>query len=271
MITRISKFVLSSLFTVLLLSSCKEKLDLDIPDESPRLVVEGEVTTETDSSFVRLTLSSNYYAAVSLPVVNNAAVSVNGVAFSFNATKGAYVPPAGYVGKRDSSYALQIDYNGATYKAETKIEPLFRIDSLFQTWKKAEGFLKEGYSISYAAFDERPPIKYTFFKSGYFDTITQRDSFSRARTLFDNSLTPVAVPYVFEIPFTRFNSGDVYIAIFRSIDRAMFDFIQTLNQQNSGAPGPFQVPPANLPTNISNGGLGYFAGYDVKRFRYTVK
>jgi hypothetical protein len=89
--------------------------------------------------------------------------------------------------------------------------------------------------------------------------------------LFDNALTPANKPYVFEIPFTRFQTGDTYIAIFRSIDKNMFDFITAYGSQNPDIPGPFQVPPANLPTNIRGGGVGYFAGYDVKRFRYVVK
>ena len=47
--------------------------------------------------------------------------------------------------------------------------------------------------------------------------------------------------------------------------------VNEYNNQNSGAPGPFQTPPTNLPTNIKGGALGYFATYDYKRFDYTVK
>jgi hypothetical protein len=57
----------------------------------------------------------------------------------------------------------------------------------------------------------------------------------------------------------------------RSIDIKMRDFLAAYGSQNPNIPGPFQVPPANLPTNISGGAVGYFVGYDVKRFRYTFK
>jgi hypothetical protein len=148
---------------------------------------------------------------------------------------------------------------------------MFRVDSFFQVWKEAEGFLPAGYSISYAGFDDRPQTKYTYFINGYFDTIVQRDSFDNNKILFDNTITPINESYNFEIPFARFNSGDEYIAIFRSIDKNMFDFINAYNNQDPNIPGPFQTPPANLPTNIVGGAVGYFTGYDVQRWRYKVK
>lgn len=251
--------------------ACKEKIELEIPGAAPLLVVEAEVTTETDSSYVKLHLSSDYFSAADYPVVSNALVSVNGIPFGFDPIKNLYKPANGYKGKTDSTYRLTINYNGKTYTSAAKLEPMFRVDSFFQTYKKAEGFLPAGYSISYVGFDQRPKIKYTYFVNGYFDTITQRDSFDRSKILFNSDQTPINKTYQFEIPFTRFNPGDEYLYIFRSIDKNMNDFIEAFINQSSGAPGPFQVPPANLPTNITGGALGYFATYDVVRGRYKVK
>lgn len=256
---------------ILSLAACKEKVEIDMPDSDPLLVVEGEVTTEIDSSFVILTLSSNYYTADKSPIVTNANVSVNGVPFVYNPAKQKYLPAAGYVGKTDSIYTLNINANGQTYSAVTKLERMFRVDSFFQVWKEAEGFLPEGYALSYVGFDDRPQTKYTYFINGYFDTIVQRDSFDNNKILFDNTITPINQSYNFEIPFARFNSGDEYVAIFRSIDKNMFDFINAYNNQDPNIPGPFQTPPANLPTNLTGGAVGYFTGYDIQRWRYKVK
>jgi hypothetical protein len=262
----------SFLVAILLLIGCKEKINIQVADRDPILVVEGEVTTEADSSYVRLSLSTNYFVAGKPPIVNNATVNVNGVNFAFVPSQSLYRPAKGYLGKTDSIYNLLINYNNKTYSASTKLERMFKIDSFFQTWKEAEPpFLPSGYSVSYSAFDSRPQTKYTYFVNGYFDTITQRDSFGGNQILFDNSFTPINERYVFEIPFARFNAGDEYIAIFRSIDRNMNDFIAAYGNQNPNIPGPFQVPPANLPTNIVGGAVGYFAGYDVQRWRYRVK
>lgn len=271
------KKIFYSILVLTFLAACQEKIDLEVPGSEPILVVEAEVTTELDSSFVKLTLSSNYFGANNYPVVNNATVSVNGIPFTFDAGRKLYKPANGYVAKIDSTYNLIVNYNGNTFTAASKLDRMFQIvgDSLFQVFKPKEGFLKEGYSINYIGFDNRPPIKYTYFQLGYFDTIVQRDSFSDAKILFNNDVTPVGVPYAFELPFTRYQKGEEFFCIFRSCDKNMSDFIAAYNTQSSGAPGPFQVPAANLPTNIiapkNQKVVGYFATYDVKRYRYTVK
>jgi hypothetical protein len=253
------------------LSSCKEQIEIEMKDANPLLVVEGEVSTELDSSYVKLSLTTNYYNAESAPIIKTATVSVNGVPFNFVPSQNLYRPASGYIGKTDSIYNLLVQYDNRTYSAKTTLERMFRIDSFFQTWKEKEGFLDAGYSVSYAGFDDRPQKKYTYFINGYFDTIVQRDSMDKSPVLFDNSQTPVNKPYVFEIPFARFNSGDEYIAIFRSVDKNMNDFLSTYSEQDPNIPGPFQTPPANLPTNITGGAVGYFTAYDVKRWRYKVK
>jgi hypothetical protein len=265
------KTIYSLFITALLFVACKEKIDIQVGDRDPLLVVEAEVTTEIDSSYVKLSLSTNYFVAGLPPSVKSASVSVNGVPFVFIPSQDLYRPAKGYVGKTDSVYLLSISYNNKAYSATTKLERMFKVDSFFQTWKEAGGFLPAGYSISYAAFDDRTPIKYTYYLNGYYDTIVKRDSFDGNQILFDNSITPINKQFNFEIPFARFNSGDEYIAIFRSIDKNMNDFIAAYGNQNPDIPGPFQVPPANLPSNISGGAVGYFAGYDVKRWRYKVK
>ncbi len=269
------KFLKNPIFLLLagflFVASCKEKIDIDIPGAAPLLVVEAEVTTETDSSYVKLNLSSNYFSVADYPVVNNATVSVNGVPFNFDASRKLYTPGPGYVGKTDSTYNLLINYDGKTYTSQAKLERMFRVDSFFQTYKEAEGFLPAGYSVSYVGFDDRPRIKYTYFLNGFFDTIMHRDSFDRNKILFNSSQTPINQIYHFEIPFTRFNHGDIYLYIFRSIDKNMNDFIEAFVNQSPAIPGPFQVPPANLPTNITGGAVGYFATYDVVRGKYVVK
>lgn len=255
---------------VLMAASCKEAIDLDVPGGEKKMVVEAEVTTETDSSYVKLTWTADYYSRDPYPVIENANVTVNGVVFNYTG-KGIYRAPSPYVGKVGETYTLNIVHEGKTYGAKAVLEPMFRIDSIFQVFKPAEGFIPEGYSINYIGYDDRPKVKYTYFRLGYFDTIVQHDSISEMKILFDNEFTPRFVPFAFELPFTRFKVGEESVLIFRSIDKNMNDFISAYDTQTSGAPGPFQSPPANLPTNITGGAIGYFATYDVVRKRYTVK
>lgn len=257
------------------LFSCKEKIDLDVPGSTPKLVVEAELTTETDSSFVKLTKTSDYYSTLAYPVVSNAVVTVNDGVNTVNYSyvgNGIYKPASPYVGVTGKTYSLKIVLADGTIHTSTAVlEPMFSVDSVFQVFKPKSGFIPEGFSINYIGLDTRSKIKYTYFRGGYFDTIVHRDSITKDKILFNNDQTPVGAPYAFELPFTRFQKGDIYLMIFRSTDKFMTDFIQVYSDQTGGAPGPFQTPPANLPTNITGGALGYFATYDVVRKRYTVK
>lgn len=255
---------------IVVLHSCKEEIDLDIPGGTQKVVIEAELTTETDSSFVKVTRTADYYSAGKNEPITNATITINGISFN-HVNNGLYKPTAPFSGVTGQTYNLNVLADGKTYTSSSVLEPMFRIDSIFQVFKPAEGFLDAGYSINYIGFDNRPKIKYTYFRLGYFDTIVQRDSMADNRILFNSDQTPVGVPYAFELPFTRFQPREEVILIFRSVTKEMSDFIASYNQQTSGAPGPFQVPPANLPTNIKGGAVGYFATYDVIRKRYIVK
>jgi hypothetical protein len=257
--------------TLFILTSCKEKIEVEMENAEPLLVVEAEVTTETDSSYVRLTLSANYYSSEPNPIVKTASVSINNIPFTFVPASNIYKAPAGFIGKTDTIYNLLVSYNGKEYKSQAKLEPMFQVDSFFQTWKEAQGFLPAGYSLSYAAFDAREPIKYTYYQQFLYDSTSKSDTSDGNLIFFDNSLTPINQAYNFEIPFLRLNSGAEYVAVFRSVDKNMYEFLNAFGNQNPDIPGPFQVPPANLPTNITGGAVGYFATYDVKRWRYKVR
>ncbi len=259
-----------SVILVLAVQSCKEKIEMDVPEGEQKYVIESELTTETDSSFVKITKTAAYFSKDPYPVVDNANITVNGTPFLY-VGNGVYKPAVPYVATINTIYNLNIDVDGKQFTSSSLLHPMFRIDSFYQVFKPKEGFLQEGYSINYIGFDDRPKTKYTYFRLGYFDTLVMRDSMQGFKILFSSEETPLNEPYSFELPFTRFQPGDECIMIFRSVDKAMNDFILAYENQTSGAPGPFQVPPANLPTNIKGGAIGYFATYDVIRKRYKVK
>jgi hypothetical protein len=265
---------IKNIFYILLaaisLQSCKEEVDLDVPNGEPKVVVESEITTETDSSFVKITKTSNYYSTDPYPTITDATVTVNGVPF-LHTGKGIYRPAVPYTGIRGQIYNLNIVAEGKTYTSSAILERMFRVDSVFQIYKDKEAFQDAGYTINFVGFDDRPRTKYTYFRQGKFDTIVQRDSIEDFKVLFNSTETKVGESYNFELPFTRLQKGEECIMIFRSVTKEMSDFIAAYSLQTDGAPGPFQVPPANLPTNVTGGAIGYFATYDVVRKRYTVK
>ncbi len=266
------KQLLYILFAVVILSSCEQVIDVDLPPNTIKLVVEGQISTETDSSFVRLTKSLPYFDNTSAtPLVTNAQVTVNGVNFLHD-TLGIYRPAKGYTGVTGTLYNLNIQHEGNTYTSASVLEPLFRIDTIIPVFKNEEAILESGYTVKYIGFDSRQPVKYTYVRFGFNSPEVENgiDSFFDFRVLFDNKNSVLNRTFEFEIPFLRLESGDTSLLIFRSIDENTFKFINALNNRDNGG-GPFGTPPANLPSNIvGKDVLGIFSAYDVRRFRTRI-
>jgi hypothetical protein len=257
------------LLAVVLASSCTEVIDVDVPENTVKLVVEGAVTTETDSSYVRLTKSVGYFDNTQTPYVTNATVTVNGTVFTHKGS-GIYKPAAPYAGVAGTYYNLAINYNGKQYTSGSMLEPMFQIDTIVPVFRPAEGFIEEGYTVKYIGIDNRAPIKYTYVRFGFKGLDSIQDFYEDFRVLFDNANTKINEPFEFEVPFQRLQLGDTSLLIFRSIDEPVYRYFQALSNRQGG--GPFSTPPANLPTNIRGGDvLGYFAAYDVQRYRTFIQ
>lgn len=253
------------------LSACEEVIEVDIPADENRVVVEGYVTTEKDSSYVRLTRTLSYFDNTSsIPEVTDAAVTVNNDTF-YHVSNGIYRPAAGFTGVSGTAYNLTVVTGGSTYTSTAILDPMYQVDTLITVFKPKEGFIEEGYTVKFIGRDDRPRVKYTYFRFGYKNDLeTQgRDSMADFRVLFDNKNSKLNEPYEFELPLLRLKEDDTVITIFRSVDENVFRYLVALGNRQGGG-GPFSIPPANLPTNIRGGALGLFAAFDVKRFRYRI-
>lgn len=250
------------------LTSCTEVIDVDVPETAERLVVEGMICTERDSSYVLLSKSVSYFSDGQIPAVTNAHVEVNGVHFT-HAGHGYYYPPVGYTGVINTMYNLKVIYDGSEFTASSMLDPMYDIDTVTSVFKQKEGFLREGWTAVTWGTDNRPRVKYTMFRFGFKNQKTEgKDSLFNDNILFDNRSSKLGERTPFELPFLRLEKNDTVLMIYRSIDQTVYNFYLALESRGGG--GPFSTPPANLPTNIRGGALGIFMAQDVKRFRVRL-
>ena len=263
------------LFSSFLLVECKQEITLDLPNNGQVLIVQGEISTEKDSSFVHLTQTVSYYSNDPIPAVNNATVTVNGIYIFKSIGNGIYKPDTPFVGLINTIYNLNIVYNGSTYNSSALLDQMFDIDKVDSVFYPAQqgggpggggGSRRDGYAVRVFWTDTRTPGKYTYLRVGRTNAEILQDSFFRNIVLMDNGVTKLNTQISRELP-RHYQPGDSVITILRSCDKNMYYFLQAYQMQNSNAPGPFQIPPANLPTNITGGAVGYFTACDVRRFR----
>lgn len=257
------QFYLLSIVFLSLFSACTQKVDLELGETQKRVVIEGVISTEIDSSYVRLSFTQDYFNPVAPVFINDGTVEISssqGTLFFNYVGEGMYKGPAGYKGDTSIDYSLKVIVEGKEYTATSTLYPMFEVNPVLQfDYRPASGFIDEGYAVTYYSIDSREDEVYTRFNFGQNDTIFDQSILFTNADLKKNETVP------FELPFYRAQSGDSVMLIFRSIDVPVATYFNALSNLSSGAPGPFQTPPANPPTNISGGAVGYFMCTDIVR------
>lgn len=133
------------LFPLLALVSCETEIDVDLPEYTPKIVIEGTIENG-EPAIVILSKSISYFQELDLDYlqnnvfINNAEVYVTSSDGEREQLTFQFCPQAplyfAYVshnlkGKENTSYTLTVNYDGKTYTAETTIPHTFDLDSLW--------------------------------------------------------------------------------------------------------------------------------------------
>jgi len=183
------------------------------------------------------------------------------------------------VGEVGKSYTISIDWKGNNYQGTTQlVEPVSLDSSWFEVFgdRDSLGFLYAEMSEPaaeknfYRWFAQRiNSYQYGSLKGQQKDESFLLPSSSVFDDEFVNGTTfefgygrPVASDkFDDQVPERGFYKvGDTVVVKFCSIDKGVFSFISTAEEQILSTGSPFATP-VNVPSNISNGALGLWAGY----------
>lgn len=271
------------LFPVLMLSillgawSCTEDFDVTLDDSFTRLVIDGSLTTDTTAHRIRLSSSTSYFYNEMPPAVSGASVwlddGISQVQMLENpAGSGLYLTPADYFGVPGRAYQLQIDLlepigSSANYSAITKLPATsFKLDSIQLEYQSAFEF----WSIKLFAWDPPTTDYYRLDASinGVLLTDTAyRTAISDDRFFNGNYTNGLSTIWLRDV---EVQAGDTIELIMSAIDKNYYDFLFEL-QNESGFNNPlFGGPPANISSNLNDGGLGYFSARNTGRVSMVV-
>lgn len=261
---------------VLGLGSCTERIEVELDETYTRLVVEGNLTTDTMAHLFVLTETTSYFYNQPAPPVENASVSIsdnlgNKVVLE-EKEPGKYYTPANFFGQVDRSYELQIDLteeiNGnLRYVAQSSIPPIAPIDSIGMEFN--ERFGKDGFWIvKLYATDPAGVENYYQFRVYRNDTLLSdtlnKVSFTDDK-LFDGNFTfGIGVAFFNNsIAGQRFRVGDTVLLEMGGITKEHYTFMNNVIQSTSFQNPLFGGPPANVIGNISEGAFGYFSTFST--------
>jgi len=260
------------------LSSCEKDISVDIPDPESRIVVEGFIEQGLPPRII-LTKNAPYFASLSPNELNKYAITDAKVTLSDgNSTYelnneflgGVKLPSYTNLlvtGKVGTIYKLTVEAEGTTVSAYTLIPKPIPLDSVFfelDNGSDSLGLLKchltdpdtlgNFYRFFTKRFSKDPQFYTTEFSSVFEDKIVNGSS-------FDFSLRRGMPPNSTEEGEGRgrFRLGDTIVLKWCTIDKAHFQFWQTLERSNNSNGNPFAAP-VSIKSNI-NGGLGIWGGY----------
>ncbi len=267
---------IATLFCAIVLAlafvGCEEKIDLDLDDLPPAIVITGRITSGGYGNYVRVSKSAPYLSdAESYELaVNNAVVILtedgmvsdtlersvsNPPGTPPTISSGYYTGPLLQSGKVGSVYTLTVIYDGKTYTAVDTIRPITPIDSLTYKYESQTANRDEGY---YVSLHTQEPIgignhyQWMYRWSNAWGGISRMEELDQIANdeWVDGNYISIQLDGPQQV-------GDTVIVEMLSISKQYYTFVsQLLNQESFG--DLFDTPPANVKGNISNGAYGYW-------------
>ena len=276
---RTVKLTAGFVIAIVLLTYCTERIHIELPSTYTRLVVEGYFTTDTMSHMVKLSRSADYFFNQPLEPVIGALVTITDESNTYLLKEdpdsaGLYKTDPDVFGEQGHTYTLHIsnvDINGdgttEEYSSTGPIHYLGYPESIQIV--EREMFYTKVWEIRLFATDPAETRDYYMFRV-YKNGILLQDTLNEAFLLDDeyfNGVYSMGVPVQYLVarkPDEVTKPGDKITLEIANITKEYFFFIDQVVNMSRGT-GPFSGQPANVSTNLTNGAMGFFATYPVRR------
>lgn len=271
---------------VILASACTEKIEIDLDSTYARLVVEGELTSDSTKHFVILSVSSDYFSNRPAPRVEDALVELTFGDVTLELIEnqqqaGLYETPYAFRGVIGTTYELDIshldiDQDGVDESYHASSTMMGGPELEYIELKYFPTPYATGYTVFMYAF--HPPeirdwLGFKLLKNS--DLLTDSlDKYSViSDEIFDSGYFP-GLPVGFlsdDDPRQAVHSGDTVTLELNCIEEAYYDFVTEAQLEIAGYYPLFSGPPSNVLSNIDNGALGIFAAYSIQRYSLVVQ
>jgi hypothetical protein len=251
-------------FLAILQLSCTKVIDLKFKDSATTVVIEGSVVDYTDRQIVKISKSIPFTDPNFFPAVTGASVTITDMEGNrkilLEQHPGIYVT-TDLQGEANKTYVLEVKVGDEIYSAESTMPEPVLLDSIDVV---VSDILGKKYNTVEVYYQDPPGIPnfYRFklkingvLSSSIFvfqDEFNDGKSIRRELRDFDRDML----------------AEDDIELVMQSIDKTMYKYWSALSQ-NSGVQS--SATPANPPSNISNGALGYFSAHTIQVRKFTIR
>ena len=267
--------------TLMLAFSCEEVVIINLPETERKIVIEGLLTDEFKSHYIRVSQVMDFYESGAFPVVTDAEVFVTtdeGEMFRYiyNPTgeilyAGYYFSEQEYAGRPGISYSMKVLLGGIEFTAIDSMVGVTSIDSLGTRINEDEKANTEFDSLYWEVLlyaSEPQEVKnyylFNFYRNGQLARDDVTDIYAFDDTALGGSLDGLASTVFYA-------NGDTATMEIMSLTRSgyiyFFDLVNILNNDS----GFFSPPPTNPRSNISEGAVGIWQVSAVSRKKLVIK
>ncbi len=249
--------------------SCEKEVILDLSDrEGLYLIVEANIDDTSPGQWIRLSYSSSYYDVSEGRPVRNAIVKVNDGETDFiftesdiDSLKGYYINENIGGELTDVSYKLTIEHDDKIFVSRSEYRPVPEIDSitLRLSFFSQIGLIDEKRYDIFIHFSELHGKGDHYLVDLDIAGTLVTASPAQKTVISDENLGKYVSRSVATISEDEIMEGDILTLKMRSISREKYEFYQIFFFQTDLSGNPFAgAPPANIPTNMSEGARGFF-------------
>ncbi|MBK7149523.1 MAG: DUF4249 domain-containing protein [Bacteroidetes bacterium] len=249
------RLLLAGLTSIIVATSCTEKIDLKLNNSEPQLVIEANVSNKPGPYTVILSKSRLYYE-------NNAFAGISGAQIILSDNAGNIDTlteiAAGFYqtnfiqGTIGRTYQLEVSSEGTTYRASCTMPAAVSIDSVVV--REETGFNGELDKDARVYFTDPAGIENFYRIIGYKNEVPSSGANIHRDRLWDGKQRNYGVPS------GGIETGDTLIANLLSIDARVYQFFNEFNE-SSGFAQP--AAPATPNSMYTPGALGYFSAHAI--------
>jgi hypothetical protein len=272
------KRILTLLVLFLLVSSCEDKAEWDLTKGSKDfIVVDGIITNELKVQSISLSEPVDTINQRPNPVSGaTILVSSDSAVYSFHedtSNPGIYLSDKEFKGINNKTYSLLITSNGKVFSAKAILASP-NVIRYFVKYQKSES--GEKYHITWVADPYNavnPAIYEVLLDWSAVPGYENKNPDSCKFRLFYYALPTLDVSEIFAPAMEKitFPSGTMITERKYSITPDHAAFLRALLLETSWQGGFFNTAAANVPTNMSDGALGYFGACGVTEMQETAK
>ncbi len=229
--------------------SCEDVIEVNLPSESPRLIIDAIIRVDENDPSVKLSvkvsLTSPFFGEVPLTNLKQISISNNdnftySILLETEPGSGVYERNTVLDNIREGELIFQVEHEDQRYLARTQYVPVVPIDTITQ----GDGTRVEGDQVELITTftDEAERDDFYLFDYGFGEFFTTDDEFYQGQQ--------IEFPYFYNKALEPGQEVDVSIL---GVDEPFYDYMnQLIEQSKTVGFDPFATPAATVRGNIIN-------------------